>query len=74
MMIDVLAGQNHFKSAFTTIDKQIQRLWRELRERESTYTKRASLNLINQHQSTTFIKSQKLEQREAMPIPYHGRV
>jgi membrane-anchored protein YejM (alkaline phosphatase superfamily) len=26
--------QNHFKSAFTTIDKQIKRLWRELRERE----------------------------------------
>jgi hypothetical protein len=74
MMIDVLAGQNHFKSAFTTIDKQIQRLWRELRERESTYPKRASLNLINQHQSTTLIKSQKLEEREAMPIPYHGRV
>jgi hypothetical protein len=38
MMIDVLAGQNHLKSAFTTIDKQIQRLWRELRERERVLT------------------------------------
>ncbi len=33
-MKDVLAGQNHFKSTFRTIDKQIKRLWRELRERE----------------------------------------
>jgi hypothetical protein len=75
MMIDVLAGQNHFKSALTTVDKQIKRLWRELRERESTYPNRPRLNLINQHQSTTLIDKEskiRTERGHANSIPRAG--